>query len=273
MKAPAGGVLFASGTTETGGTRNGYDSASLGSDESLGGALLTPIPWLRNGTLGQNEADSDGSAEETTQSSSADTDDDGLGDPIVLPSTNGNDAALASITTNGDPFVPERPEGAVTQGELIRMEQEAGVVPISANSSGPPPMRTGADENVDGEEMASEGPPHARGPDLVGAIDMGKVEGRNVEMRIGSPPQGSDGPSSDTMVAETGQEATDDKDYEMIDKDAMEVDEYTGAVKADIVADEKDKDEDMVLVDADGRMDDEATAAAASTSAEEEVSG
>jgi hypothetical protein len=261
-----GTLLFASSTTDSG-TRNGYDSASLGSDESLGGALLTPIPWLRNGAL-SHEGGSEGSTEETTQSSNADTDDDGLGDPLPLPNTTSSEAiAVASITTSNDPLVPERPEGAVTQGELIRMEQEAGVVPVSAAQAGPPPMQAGGSEAMEDDAMVEEGPPHARGPDLVGAVDMGKVEGRNVEVRIGSPPQDRDTPSSSHShgLAES-KDNTEDGDYEMVDKDAMEVDEDTGVVKADIVPEEKDKDEDMVLVDAEGRMDDDERTVEASSS-------
>lgn len=285
-----GGLLFARRSADAA-VRNGYDSASLGSDESLGGALLTPIPWLRNGGLGPNEGSSEGSTEETTQSSSADTDDDGLGDPITLPATTTIEgASTAPIATNSDPLVPERPEGAVTQGELIRMEQEAGVVPISAANAGPPPMPpgSGGDDDDEGMEVAgtdmiastpSENVPHARGPDLVGAVDMGKVAGRNVEVRIGSPPQDGE-PLADVgeQQQQQPQGEGEDGDYEMVDKDAMEVDEKTGEVKADIVAvGEKDKgqDEDMVLVDAEGRMDDddEAAAAVVAKSAEEAASG
>lgn len=260
-----GGLLFSSGTPDSG-TRNGYDSASLGSDESLGGALLTPIPWLRNGGLGQNEGESEDSTEEATQSSSADTDDDGLGEPITLPATsNADNTPTVTVATNSDPFVPERPEGAVTQGELIRMEQEAGVVPISAGNA-PSPMPAGSGDSMDAEDVGSEGAPHARGPDLVGAVDMGKVEGKNVEVRIGSPPQGSESLSDvkDSQQQE-GKEA-EDGDYEMVNSDAMEVDENAGEARDETAA--TDKDEDMVLVDAEGRMDDEsaATSASASTS-------
>lgn len=255
-----GAMLLSSDTPDD--IRNGYDSASLGSDESLGGALLTPIPWLRNGSLGQHEGESEDSAEETTQSSSAGTDDDGLGEPITLPVTTSPDGtATVAIATTSDPFVPERPEGAVTQGELIRMEQEAGVVPISA-ANAPPPMPAGSGDTMDAEDAGSEGAPHARGPDLVGAVDMGKVEGQNVEVRIGSPPPDRE-PASDTNPQE-GMEA-EDGDYMMVDKesDAMEVDENTGEIRADIVA--GDRDDDMVLVDAEGRMDDDESGAATST--------
>lgn len=258
---PDSRLLFMGGTSETD-TRNGYDSASLGSDESLGGALLTPIPWLRNGDLGHNEGESEDSTEEMPQSSGADRTDDGLGEPITLPQTTSPDGtATVAVAPTSDPLVPERPEGAVTQGELIRMEQEAGVVPISTGNA-PPPMAAGSPDGMDAEDSGSESAPHARGPDLVGAVDMGKVEGKNVEVRIGSPPPDREVPPD---VKPAGKEA-EDGDYEMVDKesDAMEVDENTGEIRVDITA--GDKDEDMVLVDAEGRMDDESAATSASTS-------
>merc|ERR1711939_1174458 len=188
-----GGILWSNSDN-----RNGYDSASLGSDESLGGALLTPIPWLRNGLSGgHDQAEHGGESEEssggTTASASGSSgdaqsdspaapedEDDNLGEPIahnteLVSSTTADNSTLAAITPIHDPLVPERPEGAVTQGELMRMEQEAGVVPISAGNGAPPPMPvSNGGEDMDAED-AVDGPPHARGPDVVGAVDMGKV--------------------------------------------------------------------------------------------------
>ncbi|KAL1969563.1 hypothetical protein VTN77DRAFT_9001 [Rasamsonia byssochlamydoides] len=115
------------------GTSTGFmvTDDSLGSDESLGGALLTPIPWLTNTGL----------------------------------EGNGEDSA----------------EGAVTQGELIRQEQEAGIVMT--------PTVT-ATEGETGESHASPPPdeiPHARGPPVVGVEDMGLQDGRGVEMTLSTP--------------------------------------------------------------------------------------
>ena len=55
-----------------------------------------------------------------------------------------------------------RAEGGVTQGELLRQEQEAGVVPVSQLQSTHP--------LGDGEEGEH---PHARGPDAIGDEDIG----------------------------------------------------------------------------------------------------
>src|SRR5437764_13416144 len=77
-----GGILWANSDN-----RNGYD-AGLGSDESLGGALLTPIPWLKNGVNNSNSTD--------MSSPSSDP----LGEPMQ---------------SDRNPMVPERDHGAVTQ--------------------------------------------------------------------------------------------------------------------------------------------------------------
>jgi PPP4R2 len=135
-----GGILWTNSDTR---------DAGLGSDESLGGALLTPIPWLKNGEIAG-----------TTSPRS-----DPLLDQVDPPSNN---------------FVPGRQDGAVTQGELIRMEQEAGIVPISQTSS----------EGVGGiEGEGVDTVPHARGPDTLGVEDMGLQEGKDVKLQIsrGSP--------------------------------------------------------------------------------------
>lgn len=125
-------------------TNSDSRDAVLGSDESLGGALLTPIPWLRNG----ERAD--------TMSPKSDP----LGQSNVL----------------GNSFVPERHDGGVTQGELIRMEQEAGIVAVS---------QTIDDGEGETEDEGADVVPHARGPDVVGVEDMGLQDGKDVELQIG----------------------------------------------------------------------------------------
>lgn len=138
------------GGTGTLWTNTDLRDAGLGSDESLGGALLTPIPWLKNGEIA------------------------GTTSPRSDPSEPG--------ARSNNALVPEREDGAVTQGELIRMEQEAGIVPVSQTNM--------ADGDVDVEgEGTREAVPHARGPDVVGVEDMGLQDGKGVELQIstGSP--------------------------------------------------------------------------------------
>ncbi|KAJ9302410.1 hypothetical protein DTO217A2_7403 [Paecilomyces variotii] len=117
---------------------------SLGSDESLGGALLTPISWLNNTAL--------------------------------------EDAG-------SDPLDEGRESGGVTQGELIRQEQEAGIVVTShlvTSSEGIEARRS---------PEAEEDAPHARGPSVLGVEDMGLQDGKGVEMTLTSqtaPENGAD---------------------------------------------------------------------------------
>lgn len=135
-----GGILWTNSDTR---------DAGLGSDESLGGALLTPIPWLKNGEI----------AGSTSPKS----------DPL-----------LDQVDPPSNSFVPGHQDGAVTQGELIRMEQEAGIVPISQS-------RSEGGEGIQGEGV--DAIPHARGPDTLGVEDMGLQGGKDVRLQIskGSP--------------------------------------------------------------------------------------
>lgn len=194
---------------------NGID-AGLGSDESLGGALLTPIPWLKDGGL-----DSTDICESTTN----DPDDEML-------------------------VVPDRADGAVTQGELIRQEQEAGVIPVaSVAGQGPSRMmsgavETGSDDVMQDEEL-EEAIPHARGPEMVGTVDMGLVGGRGVEVSIDSGEQrlqeDKTGVVSDAqMVLEQG---TPKEDEDML------IDAVISEDEADNVTSRTDSDGDAVLVD------------------------
>ena len=254
VNGDTGGILWKNDITG-----NGYDRDSLGSDESLGGALLTPIPWLRNVNSETSGSEDVKSAEEEEE--------DGLGEPLEMPiatsfpstrehaGASGGAAAMA-VGGHGDPLVPEREDGAVTQGELIRMEQEAGVIPVAVNR----PM-SGTQEEGDEDDHI-----HARGPDVVGAIDMGKVDGKDVQVRIGSPPAEDGARQVETnpndaqeVLKGSGREVgmSDDtsveEDFEIVKKeDHMMVDEKEAEREGG-----KEKDEDIVLVDADGKMEDE----------------
>jgi hypothetical protein len=207
-------------------TSNG--NGSVGSDEALGGALLTPIPWLQRRATGDGGSESSESStlgseggpsplaqgqgpssqqrsqpqtgrqfETRTESTETIDGPNGVGSiETVVISVNG----MSSIGTG-------QQQRVITQGELIRQEQRAGVVPVSqlqragplvvtsssaAPSATPAAGEPGAAANGtdikmdDGEvpkETASERPdeempdeeegPHARGPDIIGAADMG----------------------------------------------------------------------------------------------------
>lgn len=141
----------------------GWAHDNLGSDESLGGALLTPIPWLRNG--------------DATSLSSP---------PPAMASSDRLDVEVD--------MVPSRDDGAVTQGELIRMEQERGIVPMSQGTHRVESARP-ADEDGAGDDAV----PHATGPDVVGVQDMGLQDGQGVELQLGrKPPEEEQGEPAET---------------------------------------------------------------------------
>jgi hypothetical protein len=185
-----GGILWTNSDTR---------DASLGSDESLGGALLTPIPWLKNGEIAG-----------TTSPRS-----DPL-DPVDAPS---------------NAFVPEREDGAVTQGELIRMEQEAGIVPVSQTMTG--------DRGMEVEGEGADVVPHARGPDVVGVEDMGLQDGKDVELQIsrGSPK------AEETMAGEVQAEGGQSSGEAVKREDEERAELANG-------------DGDIVLTDVDGKTED-----------------
>ncbi|OQV00831.1 hypothetical protein CLAIMM_06278 [Cladophialophora immunda] len=238
---------------------------------SLGGALLTPIPWLRNGLNGGEDSGEDSGPLDSNTSTST----DGLDDSLILPGTQGD----------SDSLVPERPDGAVTQGELIRMEQEAGVVPVTRN-----PPDTHVSGTMEENALMDEGDvvPHARGPDLVGSVDIGRVDGHDMEIHIGSPPgeEGKEraidandaqtvlpgeshilGTTATSAVSVGGSGSSDgSEDFEIVlkdtvegsDVDAMQVDE-SGREDGDKQQKSQSptEDGDIVLVDADGKTEDE----------------
>lgn len=230
-------------------------NGSVGSDEALGGALLTPIPWLQRRATGDGGSESGESStlgsdggpsplaqsqgpppqqqrsqpqagrqfETRTESTETIDGPNGVGSiETVVISVNG----MSSIGAG-------QQQRVITQGELIRQEQRAGVVPVSqlqragplvvtssssssaAPSSATPPAAGDqpaaagetADTRMGGGEAPGEAPgekpdeemmdeeegPHARGPDIIGAEDMGPQNptsstfsissGGNVEMR------------------------------------------------------------------------------------------
>ncbi len=280
-----GGILWSNSDVN----RNGYDNSSLGSDESLGGALLTPIPWLRNNGLGGDEESSQEASQLLDSHHHHSANSDPLGDPNGM-------TTVGSSHPDVDHLVPERADGAVTQGELMRMEQEAGVIPMTTTSSEEAggAGRTVAGQGAHDEEGAhyldeGDNVPHARGPDVVGAVDMGRVGGQDVQIHIGSPPpetaksqQHTDPNDAQTVLPTTSRQdeantildadveaaASDSEDFEIVlkstedadaDADAMLLDQSEGRRKSP-PADAKEPDEqdgDIVLVDADGKTDDE----------------
>ncbi|KAG6368500.1 hypothetical protein INS49_002709 [Diaporthe citri] len=212
---------------------------AIGSDEALGGALLTPIPWLQRRSSGNRDGDG---GSESGESSTLGSD----GGPSPLAANQGTASSqrsssqqssrqfetrtestetidgpngvgsieTVSISVNGiPPMGSAAQQRVITQGELIRQEQRAGVVPVSqlqrsgpvvvtsseastttatddgspaadaavndtamgegeGEGEGEPPKDTSS-EKSDEEMPDEEEAPHARGPDIIGAADMG----------------------------------------------------------------------------------------------------
>jgi hypothetical protein len=168
--------------------------------------------------------------------------------PVPSQSTTSNSAAQQS----GSPALMEqtlRAEGAVTQGELLRQEQEAGVVPVS-----PRQLRMSAEEMriMDADEQDEDEKPHARGPEEIGMEDLGPQEkhtgtGLDMEHAVGRHRRAAS-VERELKAQETSPSpgaASDSKDAEMAD----------GAVAAPEAADtevhEKDDSKDSADADAD----------------------
>lgn len=215
------------------------NGAPIGSDEALGGALLTPIPWLArrpaNGDGGSESGESSTLGSEGGPSPLGPAAATGTGQgqgqqrqsqsrqfemQVRTESTETIDGpnGMGSIETvsvvNGiSSLSPAQQQRVITQGELIRQEQRAGVVPVSQLTRTGPVVVTsssgggastaasaevGADTTMSedeatateqrkgegealkhnssekpDEDMADEETPHARGPDIIGAADMG----------------------------------------------------------------------------------------------------
>lgn len=253
----------------------------LGSDESLGGALLTPIPWLRNhGVTSESQHDGELHSEgtETTEGPNG-----ARSLETVSTTVNGVQSAMNVLhpppdATPGSPSEQSdtssestdaqlRLQGGVTQGELLRQEQEAGVIPATQ-----PILRralvahgaaaVGRDANAmpinANVSEAEDDHVHARGPEEVGMEDMGpqpESSGElNIEAAVGrarSPPVQQPLPSSVMLKTDVGDDAGGPgKDPKDVDKEVERLRELMDAKKEQ---DAQDADGDVVVADASGQ--------------------
>ncbi|RTE75946.1 hypothetical protein BHE90_009591 [Fusarium euwallaceae] len=197
-------------------------TAALGTDEALGGALLTPIPWLtrRSPDSGQNTPGAQIHSEST--------------ETIEGPNGVGS-IETVSVSVNGIPSTGHA--RGVTQGELLRQEQRAGVVPVSQLSRAQEAAHEGdrltlGEEEEEEEELQrqreqehqrlqqaqeeDEETPHARGPEEIGVDDTGpqssttsyvgegglEMQGIDVEAAVGRKHDGDDHKAEDSMDAD-----------------------------------------------------------------------
>ena len=254
---------------------NSAAAANIGSDEALGGALLTPIPWLTrqaNGDDGSSDVESSspisagtnpvraahpsqqgqpvqqarqgaGSTAGGSSSSSSNSSSSSGGDrqmatesteTIEGPNGMGRIETVSVSITNGMPTLSTVNRG-ITQGELLRQEQRAGVVPVSqlarhghvgaggqgpssgtrsgqaqghaAPNGGPSDAEPSDEDATMNDEDPEQEVPHVRGPEEIGAADMGpqnpnstfhQAAGASLEMQVidveaavGRPGEGS----------------------------------------------------------------------------------
>jgi hypothetical protein len=237
---------------------------ALGSDESLGGALLTPIPWLSpiRDLQAQRVAQANNDRELQRESTEIVDGPNGAGRIETVSVVNGvmttvySHAPLPSQTSSS--ASPQqsahsteqtlRAEGAVTQGELLRQEQEAGVVPVS-----PRRLRMTEEEmrimdaDEQDEDDEDDEKPHARGPEEIGMEDTGPQErpsghGLDMEHAVGRHKRESSvereiSPQEASLPAATKEEVMKDTEEEEEDVDEEK-------------KDKKGKDEDVEIEDA-----------------------
>jgi hypothetical protein len=201
--------LLANGVGGSGSGRLSIDTAaanSVASDEALGGALLTPIPWLTrraNGGGSDDGSDAGSSSPLSAGGSSAQqfqlqqqqqrqgahfegrvrTEST---ETIEGPNGIGS-IETVSVSVNGIPStgagVALLTQRSVTQGELLRQEQRAGLVPMNQLSRQHQQQQQAqaaasgaAEEDATMTEDAGEAEdeiPHARGPEEIGPADTG----------------------------------------------------------------------------------------------------
>jgi hypothetical protein len=206
---------------------------TLGSDESLGGALLTPIPWLQN--RGQNELVSE-STEIVDGPNGA-----GRIETVTVGMLTGRQRPDAAPANPVAQIASSHPDGEglpstgpVTQGELLRQEQEAGIVLNNPHSLTTSPTRATYGESDGGSTIldtveAEEEPLHARGPEAIGMEDTGpqkKAGTLDIEGAVGRPsvdrasrspgPASAEEASKDEDMKDGNEKSEDDKAAEQI---------------------------------------------------------
>lgn len=169
----------------------------------------------------------------------------------VSVSVNGVSSAIAASTvsvSDMDLSATLREQGGITQGELLRQEQKAGVVPAVQ-------LRHVADSDGMGEDDEM---PHARGPEEIGMEDMGPQNPACGSQRKG-PGSGMQGIDIEAAIGRKldsdEQEPTkeDELDKTTPSTPKREADEEMGSEEKRA----KGEDVEMEITDADGKTADE----------------
>ena len=135
----------------------------------IGGAELTPIPWLRDSNPASPTLHPNAAGDLHTESTSLIDGPNGAGSvETVTVSVNG-----VSSRVPASQAAEERLPTSITQGELIRQEQEAGITPVPSAR-----VTRGATVHAPGGATTTTGEPadkseeeemvHARGPSVIG---------------------------------------------------------------------------------------------------------
>ncbi|KAF5559983.1 hypothetical protein FNAPI_4485 [Fusarium napiforme] len=207
-------------------------TAALGTDEALGGALLTPIPWLTRRSP-ESSQDTPGAQ---IHSESTET--------IEGPNGVGS-IETVSVSVNGIPSTGHA--RGVTQGELLRQEQRAGVVPVSQLSRAQEVVHEGERMTMDEEEdeelhEEEDEIPHARGPEEIGMSDTGPQSTTTSFMS-----EGSMGMQGIDVEAAVGRKHDDDEEGKVdvdVDGDA-EGESEPKSPGAESVGSKREADEDL----------------------------
>ncbi|KAF4635025.1 hypothetical protein G7Y89_g3092 [Cudoniella acicularis] len=256
---PSSAAILSNGTTDPlsiswGNTVSATQSA-LGSDESLGGALLTPIPWLNKNGNSNGSVHSPMEGEVKTESTEMIEGPNGPGGiETVSVSVNGisstREAASSATTESNGVAAVLRAEGGVTQGELLRQEQRAGVVPVAQ-------LRGDSDGMGEEDEV-----PHARGPEEIGMEDMGPQSVASGSER-GGPGVSMQGIDIEAAVGRKAEAIENEEVKEEVEAPATpkrEAEEEIGGdekrIKEDVDMEVKEE-QDIVLADADGKTEEE----------------
>ncbi|KAI0178890.1 hypothetical protein GGR52DRAFT_278473 [Hypoxylon sp. FL1284] len=175
--------------------------ASPGSDEALGGALLTPIPWLQpnhhviggppQSSLGSSGGRSPPGSQSRGTSGEMNNDLEGevrTESTETIDGPNGmGSIETVSVSVNGIPSMGARGVG-VTQGELLRQEQRAGVVPVSQLVPSHH-VHSGANPHAQAHRRASSGsPPTSESPNQTAAASPSDATSEE-RQKSQSPPE------------------------------------------------------------------------------------
>ncbi|KAJ5168197.1 uncharacterized protein N7482_003791 [Penicillium canariense] len=157
-------------------------TSGLGSDESLGGALLTPIPWLTNASF------------------------TGEGANILEGRMLSLNGLRVNLSTGADWFTEEPAPIQPQQVETTSTATAEGEEEAKTTSVPSPPAESP-------DEV-----PHARGPPVLGVEDLGLQDGKGVEMNLGEEvvQDGASEPSVTEANQGAGESGHADKDGDIV---------------------------------------------------------